>query len=134
MKYRNGESSQQLKNIHDSKILNYQVDFEDRKVEIKLLSEQDERARILFGDFFAFYFEDQLPDSIILDIVESEIDLFVAENKDLLNERKDYSWPMDYDHESELMNYIKENDYKYYIIQASYGLNGWVLSKKVIMN
>lgn len=79
--------------------------------------------RIFYLKIFSLYFEDQIPDSIIRDIVESEIDMFVAEKKDLLNERKDYSWPMDYDHKSELMNQIKEIiisiiKFKHYIMEG----------------
>lgn len=40
---------------------------------------------------------------------------------------------MDYDYVEELTDYIKENGYRYYKIQASYGLNGWILSKKVLV-
>lgn len=122
-----------MNNIHDSQILNYQINFEYSKIEIVVLNEQGEHVNISFNDIFAFHFEDQLPSSIILDIVEAEIDLFATENKELLDKRKNYFWPMDYDYVEELTDYIKENGYRYYKIQASYGLNGWILSKKVLV-
>lgn len=40
---------------------------------------------------------------------------------------------MDYEYVGELINYIKENSYKYYNIQASYGLNGWILAKRMLI-
>ncbi|MED4532070.1 hypothetical protein ABET51_07655 [Metabacillus fastidiosus] len=122
-----------MKKIHDSKVLNYQIDFEYLKIEIKVMSEQENQMKIFFEDFFAFHFEDQLPDSILLDIVEEEIDSFALENKELLDKGKDYYWPMDYDYVEEMINYIKESGYHYYKIQASYGLNGWILSKRVFI-
>ncbi len=119
-----------MKQIHDSKILNYQIDFEHSKITVEVLFEQ-EKIIILFEDLFAFHFEDQLPDSILLDIVEGEIDSFITDNKELLDKGKDYYWPMDYDSVEELIYFIKENGYHYFKIQASYGLNGWILSKRV---
>lgn len=122
-----------MNKIHDSKILNYQVDFKYSKIEMKVLDEQENQWNILFEDFFAFHFEDQLPSSILLDIVEEKVATFALENKELLDKEKDYSWPMDYDYLEEMINYIKENGYNYYKIQASYGLNGWVLSKRLMI-
>jgi hypothetical protein len=119
--------------IHDSKILNYQIDFESSKIEVKVVTEKEKQVKILFEDFFAFHFEDQLPDSILLDIVEGDVNSFALDNIELLDKSKDYSWPMDYEYVEEMINYIKENSYKYYKVQASYGLNGWILAKRVLI-
>ncbi|MEB2280723.1 hypothetical protein LAV73_12015 [Lysinibacillus xylanilyticus] len=54
------------------------------------------------------------------------------ENKELLDKEKDYLWPMDYEKVVDLIKYIKGNNYHYYKIYASYGLNGWILSKSVL--
>ncbi|MGP1910099.1 hypothetical protein ACTSEZ_18145 [Metabacillus sp. JX24] len=51
--------------IHDSKILAYQVDFENLHIEIEAVDEKGNKAKLLFDDFFAYYFEDQLPGSIV---------------------------------------------------------------------
>lgn len=122
-----------MKQIHDSKIVNYQIDFESLKIEMTIVSEREEKEKIVFEDLYAFHFEDQLPNSILLDIVEEEIDLFVVENKELLEKGKSYYWPMDYNDIKELVHYIKKNNYHYYKVQASYGLNGWVMSKRMLV-
>ncbi|WP_231559188.1 hypothetical protein [Bacillus sp. MSP13] len=122
-----------MEKIHDSKILNYQIDFESSIIQILSESDNGELFKIVFEDFFAFHFEDQIPNSILLDIFEEEINSFVLENEELLEKGKSYYWPMDYDSIEELMNHIKENSYQYFKIQASYGLNGWILSKKVLI-
>lgn len=119
--------------IHDSKISNYQIDFEQLKIVVRVKTEKEEQIEILFEDFFAFHFEDQLPYSILLDIVEREVNSFALENKELLAKSKDYFWPMDYEYIEELINYITENSYKYYKVQASYGLNGWILAKRIFI-
>lgn len=121
-----------MSKIHDSKILNYKIDFEYSKIEMKVENEQEKQMKIVFEDFFAFHFENQLPRSILFDIVEEDVDSFSLENKELLDKEKDYLWPMEYEYVEELINYIKENSYHYYKIYASYGLNGWILSKEVL--
>lgn len=120
-----------MRKIHDSKILNYKIDLEYSIIELKVENEQNKQLKILFEDFFAFHFENQLPGSILFDIVEGEVDSFVIENKELLDKGKDYAWPMDYEYIEDLINYIQKNSYHYYKIYASYGLNGWILSKIV---
>lgn len=100
---------------------------------VRVKTEKEEQIEILFEDFFAFHFEDQLPYSILLDIVEREVNSFALENKELLAKSKDYFWPMDYEYIEELINYITENSYKYYKVQASYGLNGWILAKRIFI-
>ncbi|WP_404996826.1 hypothetical protein [Caldifermentibacillus hisashii] len=120
-----------MRKIHDSKILNYQIDFEYSTIELKVENEQNKQLKILFEGFFAFHFENQLLGSILFDIVEGEVDSFVIENKEMLDKGKDYFWPMDYENIEDLINYIQKNSYHYYKIYASYGLNGWILSKSV---
>lgn len=46
-----------MSKIHDSKILNYQIDFERLKIEVKVMTEKEKQVNILFKDFFAFHFE-----------------------------------------------------------------------------
>lgn len=76
--------------IHDSKILNYNIDFEHSKIEIKAMTEKEKQIKILFEDFFAYHFENQLPKSILLDIVEGDVNSFALDNKEVLDKSKDY--------------------------------------------
>ncbi len=117
--------------FHDSKVLNYQVNFECLILEVYVENEQNEQRKVIFEDFFMFHFEDQLPNSILLDIVEDDIDMFCRENNDLLEKGKDYYWGIDYDNFQQLNNHLKDNNYRYFKIQSSYGLNGWVLAKEL---
>ncbi|WEG18948.1 hypothetical protein PQ478_10805 [Alkalihalophilus pseudofirmus] len=122
-----------MSTVHDCKLLNYQVDFERSRLEINVLDEEEKNVKIIFEDLFTFHFEDQLPNSILLDIVEEDVHLFASKNKELLHRSKDYSWPMNYENIKELVRYIKQNNYTYYQVQASYGLNGWVLAKRLLI-
>ncbi|MDD1505710.1 hypothetical protein PVA17_23605 [Lysinibacillus sp. CNPSo 3705] len=100
-----------MSKIHDIKILNYQIDFENSKIEMKVENVQEKPLKILFEDFFAFHFENQLPDSILFDIAKGEVDSFALENKELLDKEKDYLWPMDYEKVEDLIKYIEGNNY-----------------------
>lgn len=122
-----------MASIHDSIIQSYQTDFESSKIEMTIKTADEEKGKILFEGFFAFFFENQLPNSIILDIVEEDVEAFIANNNELLAKSKDYSWPMDYEYIEELVNHIQKHSYKYYNIQASYGLNGWILAKSMLI-
>ncbi|MGX1195231.1 hypothetical protein [Metabacillus sp. SLBN-84] len=115
--------------IHDSKILTYQVDFENSCIEMKAVDEFGTKAKLLFNDVFAHYFENQLPGSILFDITEGDIKDFAEDHKELLKESKDYGWPMDYRNVKELTDHIVKNRYIYYIVESSYGLNGWILAR-----
>ncbi|MEK4298427.1 hypothetical protein MKY30_03260 [Oceanobacillus sp. FSL W8-0428] len=59
-------------------------------MEMQVITVQEKQLNILFENFLAFHFETQLPDSILLDIVEERTDLFTIENKELLEKEKYY--------------------------------------------
>ncbi|MGG3892070.1 hypothetical protein [Metabacillus fastidiosus] len=75
-------------------------------------------------------FENHLIDSIIFNIEKYELGQFFEENRDLLEQQKDYCWPIEYTNIKELEEKLIKQQYTYYVISASYRLNGWVLAKK----
>ncbi|WP_175537607.1 hypothetical protein, partial [Mycobacterium tuberculosis] len=89
---------------------------------------------ISFFGVMAHLFEDEMPGSIILDIGEYPVSLFIEQNKNLLNERKNYCWPRYYKDINELQKLLVNEGYVYYIISSSFGLNGWILAKKIKVN
>lgn len=118
-------------NIHDNEIINYQVNLKDKTILLHTISETNEAATIRFNDLLAYYFENQLPGSILIDIFDAGIELFIPQNRDNLKSRKDHLWPINYESEEELFSYLQYNQYHYYVIQSSYGMNGWVVSKEM---
>lgn len=117
------------KDIHDNKILKYTVDFEDKEIIIKTINTKDEIIFIKFKDVLVHYFEMAMPNSIIYDIVECDGKEVINENKELLKNTKNFCWPIYYDTENQLIQKLEE--YKYYIINSSLGLTGWVLAKSI---
>jgi hypothetical protein len=120
-----------INNIHDNRIIEYTVNLEDNMIIFKTLTEDNHTIKILFEDVLAHLFETELPNSILFDIDEFSGKEMVEDNKDILNLKKDYGWPIVYDTEKELIKKIDQ--YNYYVINSSYGLSGWILAKRIII-
>ncbi len=118
-----------LENIHDNTIIKYSVDFENSKIIINTINEDGERIDIIFEDILTCAFEEQQKNSIILDIEERTSREFINDNIELL--KRDYGWPIVYNNIEELNRIIEAQKYKYYILQSSFGLSGWVVAKTI---
>ncbi|PAV28916.1 hypothetical protein CIL05_14935 [Virgibacillus profundi] len=117
--------------VHDNKIISYNVNLKNKVIKLQTQSEEGKLINIVFSDVLTHVFEDQLYGSIILDIEKQDLEQFFYKYKDLLEDKKAYCWPIDYNESTELERKLIEEKYAYYIIFASYGLNGWVLAKKL---
>lgn len=113
--------------VHDNEILTYTVDFENKEITMKTINRKHEIIFVKFKDVLVHYFEMAMPSSIIFDIDEYEGKEVIKENKELLKNTKNFCWPVNYETESQLIQILK--GYKYYIINSSLGLTGWVLAK-----
>lgn len=121
-------------NIHDNEIISYEVCLKDKKIIIHSknnYSKLNEYIDIVFYNVLVHFFENQLSHSIIFDICKYDVNKFIQDNNQLLNKRKKYCWPIDYDNIEELISTLEKEEYNYYVISSSYGLEGWVLAKKV---
>ncbi|MEQ7053049.1 hypothetical protein ABN764_20630 [Paenibacillaceae sp. P-4] len=118
--------------IHDNKIVSYEVDFQKSRITLNTIDGKRDSVitKIEFNDALAHVFETQLRGSIILDISTLDVSLFFKHNKELLEKEKDYAWPMYYEKIEDLLEYLQNEKYNYYVISASYGLNGWVIAKE----
>ncbi|MGH0512119.1 MULTISPECIES: hypothetical protein [Bacillus cereus group] len=117
--------------VHDNIIVSYQVNLEKEEIHIHTLTESGRNVNIIFSGVLAHFFETHLSSSIIFNIDEGRLLDFFQENKKLLEEQKNYCWPMLYDNITELEETLIKENYVYYNICASYGLSGWVLAKKL---
>lgn len=120
-----------MESVHDYEIKNYFVDFEKQQLSIKISSETDVIKEILFKNMFSYKFFDEMPYSIILDLEQRTISDFFKENKELIEAGKKSFWPIMFDSNAELEKEIKENNQKYWVLSASYGLYGWILCEEV---
>lgn len=116
--------------IHDYRLDSYSIDFIEKKIEMNISLKQS-RKKIIFSHFFCNYFQEEKPCSILADIEVVPIEKFFIENKKLLEEEKKYAWPIMYNEPNDLVEKILEMDLKYFWLNSSYGMNGWILAKEV---
>ena len=115
-----------LENIHDNIIIKYSVDFENSNIIINTINEDGEKVDIIFKDVLTCAFENQQKNSIILDIEERKSKEFISDNIELL--KRDYGWPIEFNNIEELNSTLETQKYKYYVLQSSYGMYGWILA------
>jgi len=120
--------------VHDNIIQSYNVDFEAETLIIKTKYHTDkilEKTTILFEGYLAHVFENEMKGSIIFDIQEYSLDLFLKEEFVLMRERKRFGWPISYETENGLIEFLQIHEYKVFEISSSYGLCGWIFAKQI---
>lgn len=115
--------------MHDDYITEYSVNISEKKLIIQTYNNKKERRRICFSDVLTHSFKCVLDYNQILDISEYEIGSFIVDNRADLEELEGFCWPIDYQNEDELKNFLNVNGYKYIKVNSSYGLFGWILAK-----
>ncbi|MDO1605018.1 hypothetical protein Q2T76_02990 [Lactobacillus sp. YT155] len=121
--------------VHDNIVKSYFIDLEKMEIQLNLANEdEDSKQQVFFNKVFAYYFYNELSGSILYDIEkEKDIDFFLERNREILSNQQGTGWPMIYEKEDELFDYIKENNYECYLIEPSYGLRGWVVCQDVVV-
>ena len=109
--------------LHDRELLNYVVNFKTNLIQLNF----DNNITLEFKNMFTYKFNDEIKESIILDIVEEDIENFFLDNVEYILENNNYSEP------EEFKKYIINKHLKYYNIYASYGFNGWVLCEDLLL-
>lgn len=116
--------------MHDDYIVEYSVNISEKKLMIQTYNSQEKKeSRIYFLDVLTHSFKCVLEYNQILDISEYDISSFITDNKADIAELEGYCWPIDYQKEEELINFLYTNGYKYIKVNSSYGLFGWILAK-----
>ena len=116
--------------MHDNYIVGYSVDVKKKNIVIKTYNNTKEKQNeILFLEVLTHSFKCIIDYNIISDIEEYEISAFCIDNQEELKKMEGYCWPIDYQTESELIEFLKNNDYKYIRVNSSYGMFGWILAK-----
>lgn len=120
--------------VHDDYITSYAMDFKKSLLVINTYNEeQSKRRKIIFDGVLTYSFEGILQYNQILDIREMTVEMFFRDNEIQIGKFKEYCWPIDYKDIQELNVFLKEEQFKYIIIYSSFGLNGWVLAKNIMI-
>lgn len=114
--------------LHDKELLNYIVNFKTNSIQLSF----DNNITLEFKNIFIYKFYDETKGSIILEIVEEDIENFFSDNAEYILENNNYGAPIFYATPEELKKYIINKNFKYYKIYASYGFNGWILCEDIM--
>jgi len=120
--------------VHDNRIISYQVDFENKILALKTeywSGSIHEKTDVIFTGYLTHIFHNVSEHNIIFDIEEYCLDLFLEHERELLEEQKNYGWPLSYKVKDDLVNFLQLNTYKVFSIDSSCGLYGYVIAKKI---
>ncbi|MBQ5560299.1 MAG: hypothetical protein IIT46_11095 [Lachnospiraceae bacterium] len=116
--------------MHDDYIVGYSVNLEEKDMVIQTYNDNTKKLKkICFSEVLTHCFKCIIDYNIISDICECEISSFVKDNQEELIKMEGYCWPIDYQTEQELIEFLVDNEYKYIKINSSYGMFGWILAK-----
>jgi hypothetical protein len=116
--------------MHDNYIVSYNVNLLKKNMSVKTYNNvQKQYKTIYFSEVLTHFFRCIIDYNIISDICESEIQKFIKDNQKELVELDGFCWPIDYNTEQELIDFLITNKYKYIEINSSYGMFGWVIAK-----
>jgi len=118
--------------IHDNIIKSYCVNFEAKTLTINTIYKvvkAMELTDIIFTGYLVHEFNNAMSGSVIFDIIECPLDLFLQRECELLRKNKNYGWPIIYETESDLASFFQINGYNAYEIFSTLGLSGFVLAK-----
>ena len=86
--------------LHDKELLNYIVNFKTNLIQLSF----DNNITLEFKNIFIYKFYDETKGSIILDIVEEDIENFFLDNAEYILENNNYGAPIFYTTSEELKN------------------------------
>ena len=116
--------------MHDDCIIAYSVNLERKNLVIQTYNNIEKRqSKIHFEGVLTHSFKCIIDYNIISDIYECEISNFVNDNREELKKMEGYCWPIDYQTNQELIDFLIVNEYRYIKINSSYGMFGWILAK-----
>ena len=116
--------------MHDDYIIGYSVNLEKKDMVIQTYNGNEKKQkRLCFSEVLTHCFKCIIDYNIIVDIQECKIDSFVQDNQEELIKMEGYCWPIDYETEQELIDFLVTKQYKYLKINSSYGMFGWILAK-----
>lgn len=122
----------ETKNIIDSHIYKYTVDFEKQELILNTKNETKEYIDIVFSDLAAYLFEDTITGCIILDLEEWPVDDVIDYlGEDYFLDHKKYDWPFEYKDLADLKTKIAKRGLNIFNLASSYGMSGFIIAKSV---
>lgn len=116
--------------LHDCEIISYFVNFKDNTILFNL----DNNQKVEFINVQLYNFEREVSGSIIFNITDENVDAFFCKNIDYFQKHTNFISPLIGENcIVHFKNYIKQNKYKCYTIDSSYGLYGFIIAQALIV-
>lgn len=123
---------QSFNHLHDNKILNYCVDLEHHTLCMDTQTEAGETVSIHFTGLLAHRFENVISSNILFGMDEIDVDEFLQQYKDLLEEAMCYGFPaFTCRNTEELLGKMVQKRIRVFEVSSSLGLYGFVLAQGV---
>ena len=120
-------------NVHDSEILSYLVDIQNKNLQLFTERGDKEAATITFNGCIGHRFENVTYCNIINTITARQIDEFVAANTSLLKDGLRYAFPAALRSCEALGIYLKEKSLCVFEIDSVLGLSGFVFAEDIVI-
>jgi hypothetical protein len=125
--------------VHDNVLYGYTVvsnQDQSRSYMITLYTEFQDRPPVEYTDIVfvgvvAHHFESELPNSILFDVEETDLERTYEDTRDLFERLNNYGWPCAYTTIDDLFATLKAKQIKAFAISSSYGLDGWIWAEQM---
>jgi hypothetical protein len=121
--------------VHDNSLLSYEVLCKKHEIHLHTAyydAEPHEYTDVIFSGVIAYHLVYDNLHTIIFDIEEVDIEKIYADNEDLFIHGKNHGWPISHKSKEELLLKMKDENIKGFVINSSYGVDGWVWAQNVI--
>ena len=122
--------------VHDNRLLSYTVNCREREIILHtafLDREPHEYTDVVFSGVAAYRFEGDNFSTIIFDVSEVELEDIYTRQREVFANAKNYGWPTPYDSAEELLRGLRAENVKGFVINSSYGLDGWVWAREMTL-
>jgi hypothetical protein len=123
----------ELPSVHDNKLIAYEVMCGQRRIVLHTRfdeREPHEHIDVVFEGVEAYHFEGDNFGTILFDVGETPLVELVHEEADRFERGRNFGWPGSWNESADsLLAYLEEQDCRAFVINASYGMGGWVLAK-----
>ena len=122
-----------MSSVHDSHIRKYCVDSRERRIVIETEfphSTPPTETSLIFEGVQAYFFQNDLMGTIIMDVTPTAIESITDRYKDLFEKNSVHGWPLGWEPKKESINdYFKRLALQAFELSSSYGMDGWIICR-----
>lgn len=120
-----------MKNMHDNEVISYEFNLRKKELTLHTLNKSRKKYyNLIFSDVLIHSFKDEYYGSVILDIVRHSIDEFMQDYSSNLELYLKNTFQLT-DFLEDINLLLRNADYSYYTISASYGFCGFVIANNL---